>query len=116
MEKALVETLSSIFGERVFPDVAEIDTPTPFCVWRQIGGDPVNYLGPESPDRKNALIEIVVCTHNRMETMKLIRKVENALCSAPLYAEVMDGAKAIYDEETKIRAATQEFSVWDPSE
>ena len=43
MEKALVETLSSIFGERVFPDVAEIDTPTPFCVWRQIGGDPVNY-------------------------------------------------------------------------
>ncbi len=51
-----------------------------------------------------------------METMKLIRKVENALCSAPLYAEVMDGAKAIYDEETKIRAATQEFSVWDPSE
>lgn len=116
MEEILVEVLSSLFGERVFPDVAEIDTPVPFCVYRQIGGDPLNYLGPESPERKNALIEIVVCTYSRLETAELMREVENRLVAAPLHALVMDGMKAIYDEETKMRAATQEFSVWSPPE
>lgn len=113
MEKTLVEVLSALFGDRVFPDVAEINTPVPFCVYRQIGGDPINYLGPELPDRKNALIEIVVCTYSRQDTMRLIRRVEDALCSAPLYAEAMDGAKSVHDKETGIRAATQEFSIWD---
>ena len=114
MEKALVDALSEIFGKNVFPYVADINTPTPFCIWRQIGGMPLNYLGDEYSGKKNALIEVVVCTYSRLETAELMRKVENRLVIAPLHATVMDGMKAIYDEETKLRAATQEFSIWTP--
>ena len=51
MEETLVKVLSALFGDRVFPDVAEIDTPVPFCVYRQIGGTPVNTLDGVPADR-----------------------------------------------------------------
>jgi hypothetical protein len=113
MEEALVKALTDLFGENVFPDVADIDTPVPFCVYRQIGGTPVNTIDGVPPDRKNALVEIVVVSRTRKETMTMIRAVEDMLRQAPLYATVMSGAQSLYDEETKLRAAVQEFSIWD---
>lgn len=113
MEEILVEVLSSLFGDRVFPDVAEIDTPVPFCVYRQIGGTPVNILDGVPADRKNAIIEIVVVSRTRKETMSLMRAVEDMLVQKPVYANVVSGVQSMYDDETKLRAATQEFSIWD---
>lgn len=113
MEEALVEALTDLFGENVFPDVADIDTPVPFCVYRQIGGTPVNTIDGVPPDRRNALIEVVVVTRTRKETMAMMRAVEDLLRQEPIYATVMSGAQSLYDEETKLRAAIQEFSIWD---
>ena len=114
MEETLVKVLSELFGGRVFPDVAEIGTPVPFCVFRQIGGTPVNTLDGVPVGRKNALVEIVVVSRTRKETMELIRAVEDILVQSPVYANVMSGAQSLYDEETELRAATQEFSIWEP--
>ena len=114
MEETLVKILSALFGGRVFPDVAEIGTPVPFCVFRQIGGTPVNSLDGVPVGRKNALVEIVVVSRTRKETMELIRAVEDILVQSPVYANVMSGAQSLYDEETELRAATQEFSIWEP--
>ncbi|MCZ4065721.1 DUF3168 domain-containing protein [Oxalobacter aliiformigenes] len=113
MEEALVKALSVLFGDRVFPDVADIDTPVPFCVYRQIGGTPVNTIDGVPADRKNAIVEIVVVSRTRKETMSLMRAVEDTLMQGPIYATVMSGAQSLYDDETKLRAATQEFSIWD---
>lgn len=113
MEETLVKVLSALFDDRVFPDVAEIDTPVPFCVYRQIGGSPVNTLDGVPADRKNAIVEIVVVSRTRKETMTLIRAVEDMLVQGPVYANVMSGVQSLYDEETGLRAATQDFSVWD---
>lgn len=114
MEETLVKVLSSLFDDRVFPDVAEIATPVPFCVFRQIGGTPVNTLDGVPVGRKNALVEIVVVSRTRKETMELIRAVEDILVQSPVYANVMSGAQSLYDEETELRAVTQEFSIWEP--
>lgn len=113
MEETLVKVLSALFDDRVFPDVAEIDTPVPFCVYRQIGGSPVNTLDGVPADRKNAIVEIVVVSRTRKETMTLIRAVEDMLVQGPVYANVMSGVQSLYDEETGLRAATQDFSIWD---
>ena len=113
MDETLVKVLSALFDDRVFPDVAEIDTPVPFCVYRQIGGSPVNTLDGVPADRKNAIVEIVVVSRTRKETMTLIRAVEDMLVLGPVYANVMSGVQSLYDEETGLRAATQDFSVWD---
>ena len=113
MDETLVKVLSALFDDRVFPDVAEIDTPVPFCVYRQIGGSPVNTLDGVPADRKNAIVEIVVVSRTRKETMTLIRAVEDMLVQGPVYANVMSGVQSLYDEETGLRAATQDFSVWD---
>ena len=113
MEETLVKVLSALFGDRVFPDVAEIDTPVPFCVYRQIGGTTVNTLDGVPADRKNAIVEIVVVSRTRKETMSLIRAVEDMLVQGPVYANVVSGVQSMYDDETKLRAATQEFSIWD---
>lgn len=113
MEETLVKVLSALFGDLVFPDVAEIDTPVPFCVYRQIGGTPVNTLDGVPADRKNAIVEIVVVSRTRKETMSLIRAVEDMLVQGPVYANVVSGVQSMYDDETKLRAATQEFSIWD---
>lgn len=113
MEETLVKVLSALFGDRVFPDVAEIDTPVPFCVYRQIGGTPVNTLDGVPADKKNAIVEIVVVSRTRKETMSLIRAVEDMLVQGPVYANVVSGVQSMYDDETKLRAATQEFSIWD---
>ena len=79
MEETLVKVLSALFGGRVFPDVAEIGTPVPFCVFRQIGGTPVNSLDGVPVGRKNALVEIVVVSRTRKETMELKRNQETLL-------------------------------------
>lgn len=112
MEKKLVDTLSCLFGNRVWPDIAPIDTEKPFCIWQQVGGNAVNYLEAVASDRKNARIQITVWAETRKESMSLIRQVENLLVSEPVCATVVLGAQAVYDDDTGLRGAMQDFSIW----
>lgn len=112
MEKKLVETLSGLFGDRVWPDIAPMDTEKPFCIWQQVGGSAVNYLEAVAADRKNARIQITVWAETREEAMSLIRQVENLLVAEPICATVILAAQSTYDNDTGLRGAMQDFSIW----
>ena len=109
MEKKLVDTLSCLFGNRVWPDIAPIDTEKPFCIWQQVGGNAVKGVASE---RKIGRIQITVWAETREESMSLIRQVENLLVSEPVCATVVLGAQAVYDDDTGLRGAMQDFSIW----
>jgi hypothetical protein len=111
-EADLVAALGALVGNRVFPDVAPFDTVTPFIVYQQVGGSPVNFLGSEASSKKNARIQITIWADTRQEAMNLIRQTEDLMSAAPIYAYIEGAAIAHYDTTTKLRGALQDFSVW----
>ena len=113
MEKTLVKALSSLFGDRVFPDVAPMNTAKPFCIYQQVGGTPVNFIEAMPADRKNARMQITVWAETRSEAMILIRSVEDVLVQKPFCATVLLGAQSTWDDDTGMRGAIQDFSIWD---
>lgn len=113
MEKTLVKALATLFGDRVFPDVALMDTEKPFCVYQQVGGTVVNYLEAVPADRKNARMQITVWADTREEAMKLIRAVEDILVQKPFCATPVLGAQSTWDDDTGMRGAMQDFLIWD---
>ena len=113
MEKALVKALATLFGDRVFPDVAPMDTEKPFCIYQQVGGTVVNYLEAVPADKKNARMQITVWADTREEAMNLIRAVEDILVQKPFCATPVLGAQSTWDDDTGMRGAMQDFLIWD---
>lgn len=113
MEKTLVKALATLFGDRVFPDVAPMDTEKPFCIYQQVGGTVVDYLEAVPADRKNARMQITVWADTREEAMNLIRAVEDILVQKPFCATPVLGAQSTWDDDTGMRGAMQDFSIWD---
>lgn len=112
IEADILTALSSLVGGRVFPDVADAGTTMPFITYQQKGGKPVNFLGAEYADKKNARFQINVWCTTRSQASTLARQVENIMVAAPILAKVESGVIATYDEETKARGTIQDFSVW----
>lgn len=108
----LVNALNPFVSNRVYPDTAELNTPLPFILYQQVGGLGFNYLGNENTDKKNARIQISVFCATRGQAMNMIRDIEDALVLSPINAQVLGAAIATYDEQTHVRGATQDFSVW----
>lgn len=112
IEPQLVVLLGALVGGRVFPDVAPEGTELPYCLYEQIGGKPLNFLTPDVPDKKNALIQVSVWSKTRAEAMMLIRSIEDTLILEPFFAEVASGPRSAFDQETSERGAMQDFSIW----
>lgn len=112
VEADLVTTLSSLVGGRVFPDVAPEGTQRPFITYQQKGGKPVNFIGAESSNKKNARIQINVWSQTRLEASAISRAIEDTVVLAPLLGSIETGAIATFDEITQSRGTMQDFSFW----
>lgn len=112
IEAKLYTTLSPLFGGRVFPDFAPTGTAKPYCTYQQVGGKPVNFMGAESSDKKNARIQINVWAETRLSAQSLIRQIEDLAVQAPLLGSIESGAVATFDEANQVRGARQDFSFW----
>ena len=97
----------------VFFDSAPFDTPKPYIVISQIGGQPVGYLESVSPDKKNGRFQINAWHNTRSTASALGRLIEKTLVESPLIrAEVMNGLAYRFDEETGLKGTEQDFSIW----
>lgn len=112
IEPLLVATLNPLFGDRVFDDVAPVNTPTPYCTYQQVGGSPINLLEGQPASKKNARIQINVWSKTRSEATTLIRRIEDMMVQAPLLATTLGGAISQHDEVSNYRGAMQDFSFW----
>lgn len=111
IEATLFEVIGPLVDGRVFPDTASGKTELPFVIYQQIGGQPVNYLAGV-PDKENGRFQVVVWSDDREQANALLRAIRASLCVAPLQATVMNGVNSLYEPETGLRGAQQDFSIW----
>lgn len=105
--------LSPLVGDRVYPDVAPEGTARPYLTYQQVGGRSLNYLGGSIPGKRNARIQVNAWADTRLAASELSEQAEDALRLAPgLQAEVLGARVSIFEEDTKLRGARQDFSVW----
>lgn len=113
IESQVYDALKALAGGQVYPDVAPAGTQPPYITYQAVGGQPINYLGGESPGKRNARMQVSVWAATRLAAVALAQQVEDAMRAAkPLQTEVLTGQLAVYDEETTYRGALQDYSVW----
>lgn len=106
-------TLLSSLCPRVFPDVAPTNTVRPYVTWQQIGGQVINPIGNEVPDKRNAQIQINVWSNTRAEANQLAHEIEAAMRVASLFsARPNADFIASYDSDLEVYGTVQDFSVW----
>lgn len=112
VEADLVTLLKTVCP-RVFPDVAPTATARPYVTYQQIGGDPSFYIEGDLMERCNALVQINVWSEARLTSNQLMREIERVLLQAPaIQATPVSALMASIDDDTDLRGAQQDFSVW----
>jgi hypothetical protein len=112
VEADLFTALTALTSGRVYPDVGPELGAKPYLTYQQVGGAPANFLAG-IPNKRNARFQINSWATTRTEAMALIRQVEDIVrLSTVLNATTEGGAVAVYDEETHLYGARQDFSIW----
>jgi hypothetical protein len=100
---------------RVFPDVAELGTEAPYVTWQQTGGQAPVYQEGALPDKLNALVQINTWADTRKEASGLMRTIEAVLVAdTSLNATPVGALVSDVDDDSDLRGAIQEFSLWVP--
>lgn len=111
LESDLVSLLQTICP-RVFPDVAPENTVRPFITWQQVGGDVIRPMSG-LPDKRNAMVQINCWSDRRSAANELALAVEAALIGAAVFvARPVSALVATNDDDTDLRGAMQDFSIW----
>lgn len=112
MEANLV-TLLKTLCPRVHPDIAPEDTQTPYVTWQGIGGAPSRMLDKTAGDKRNTLMQINVWSESRLESLNLIRDIEDAMCASGAFLAVPVGEPlSMYEEDPQLYGCVQRYSIW----
>lgn len=113
IEAQVFQALRQLVGGRVYPDLAPAGVARPYIVYQQVGGDVVNFLDRTIPSKRNSRMQVCAWADARIEASTLIEHAELALRAAiGLKAVTLGGPVWTYDEETTLRGARQDFSLW----
>lgn len=112
LEIDLPDTLK-VLCPRVFPDVAKTNTQRPYITWQQIGGDVINPIANDIPDKRNAYIQINVWASTRLEANTLALQIEAALIQSTAFtARPQSALMAAFEDDTDLRGTMQDFTIW----
>ena len=112
-EDLIDSVLAHLAEGRVYPDVAPLDTDTPYITYQVAGGEPINFLSGDRPDKQFVRIQVNVWSNHRAEAAEIGMLVEDAMRSATaLQVEVVSGRTSTYDEETDSRGTMQDFMLF----
>jgi hypothetical protein len=113
IEAQVFEALRQLVGGRVYPDLAPAGVARPYIVYQQVGGDVVNFLDLTIPSKRNSRMQLCAWADARNEASALIEQAEMAMRAVTaLQATPLGAPVATYDEETELRGARQDFSLW----
>lgn len=113
METDLVVLLKGICT-RTYPDVAPAGTALPYVVWQSLGGESLRYGDGTAPDKRNTYLQVSVWSATRAEALAMIRQIEDAVATSPLFASADPEAEArsTYEPDTERYGSIQRFDVW----
>lgn len=113
VEAQVFQALKALVDGRVYPDVAPAGSARPYIVYQQVGGAVINFLDPNIPSKRNSWMQVCVWAEVRIEASGLIEQAELALRgAADLSVAVQAAPVSVYDDETQLRGARQDFSIW----
>lgn len=113
LEAHLFSALAPLVNSRIFPDVADFDTPRPYIVWQQIGGAVVNFVEGAVPSCENAVIQITCWAETRAQAKELIKTIESTLIThTVLQARPQAASISVHEPELFRYGSLQDFSVW----
>jgi hypothetical protein len=106
----IYDALKSLAGGRVLPDFADEGTALPFIVYQAVGGEPINLITGEAPDKQRVRMQVSVWANSRKEASELGAQVESTIRAASdLQPEVATGRLSTFDETTRYRGTRQDF-------
>lgn len=112
-EHIIFAALRSLVADRVYPDVAPANTALPRIVYQQVGGRTAQYSEGNLPTTENARMQVVCWAATREAATTLAKQVEDALLAAAgATVEPLGQRIARLEEDTGLRAAQQDFSIW----
>lgn len=115
VEADIYKALQALVGGRAYPDVAPFPAVRPYLTYQQVGGQPLNFMAG-IPNKRNGRFQISAWADTRPAAMAIIRQAEDLMRqAAALNATTEGGAVGMYDEETKLFGARQDFSIWFPA-
>lgn len=112
IETTLVNTIGPLCGWRVYPDIAPQGASMPYVTYFQVGGQTIDPINGDVPGLNNARVQINVWAQTRIEANELMRDIEDILRPHPIGARPIGALMARYEEETRLRGAQQDFSIW----
>lgn len=113
LESSLCAVIGPLVADRIFPDVAPIDTPRPYVIYQQIGGQALHYVDDLIPDKGNAEVQIGVWGESRAAVSALSRQIDDALRLSTLFqAESVSALTAVHEPDLALYGAEQDFSIW----
>lgn len=98
---------------RAFPDVAPLGTVPPYITYQAIGGRALRNLDNSAADKRHTRLQINVYSATRLESITLIRQIEDAMCASPAFTAAPDAEPLHnYDSDMLTYEAIQDFSVY----
>jgi hypothetical protein len=113
VEADIFNTLKALVANRVFPDLAPLNTPRPFITYSQVGGEALAFLSGPLPDKKNGRFQIDVYADSRAACAAVALQVESAMAAAAAFQCTAIGAPvSTYEPDVLIFGSQQDFSIW----
>lgn len=115
VDERLQAVLGALAGGRVYPDVAPPDAQAPYIVFQQVGGQGFGYTEGTVPAEENCRIQLATWCATRIEATTLAQQAEALLLQATTCQATTLGTRtSLLDDDTGLRGARQDFSVWVP--
>lgn len=102
--------LRGLVADKVYPDLNDDGTAAPYVVYARAGGEAPSFLENATPSKENARLQVTSWHTTRLGAKALCDQVLAALVALgwrPIGAPV-----ALFDPETNLRGAAQDFSAW----
>ena len=110
MESLVYAALGGLVDGEVYPDFAPEGVPRPFITFQAVGGNPINFLTGDVPDKERSRVQVSVWAATRLEASDIGKQAENTLrVVAGLQTTVLTGRIATFDEDTELRGTMQDF-------
>lgn len=81
LEEQIFSLLGSLFGGRISPDVAPIDTVKPYATYQLIGGPPLRAIDGTPGDKRRTLVQLNVWGASRLQVNEIARQAEELMCA-----------------------------------
>lgn len=110
--EAQLTTALQALCPRVFPDFAPVATARPYVTYQFIGGKSIRFVDNTTGNKRNSRVQINAWCDTRLESLSLIRSIEDALCAATVFTATPEAEPVTdFDADIPVYGAIQDFLI-----